>query len=56
VLLNHAITGLKFFFEVTLDRPELMVTMHPARVPRSCPSCSAPMKCAAWSDSPSLAT
>lgn len=24
VSLNHAITGLKFFFTVTLDRPELM--------------------------------
>ncbi|CAG9170390.1 IS91 family transposase ISMno24 [Cupriavidus laharis] len=37
VSLNHAITGLKFFFEVTLDRPELMVRMHPVRVPRILP-------------------
>jgi integrase len=37
VSLNHAITGLKFFFEVTLDRPELMVRMHPVRVPRTLP-------------------
>jgi len=37
VSLNHAITGLKFFFQVTLDRPELMVRMHPVRVPRTLP-------------------
>jgi integrase len=37
VSLNHAITGLKFFFTVTLDRPELMVRMHPVRVPRILP-------------------
>jgi site-specific recombinase XerD len=37
VSLNHAITGLKFFFEVTLDRPELMVRMHPVRMPRTLP-------------------
>jgi len=37
VSLNHAITGLKFFFEVTLDRPELMVRMPPVRVPRTLP-------------------
>jgi len=35
--LNHAITGLKFFFEVTLDRPELMVRMQAVRVPRILP-------------------
>lgn len=35
VSLNHAITGLKFFFEVTLDRPDLTVGMHPERVPRA---------------------
>jgi site-specific recombinase XerD len=37
VSLNHAITGLKFFFTVTLDRPELMVRMRPVRVPRVLP-------------------
>ncbi|MDH6147325.1 site-specific recombinase XerD [Paraburkholderia sp. WSM4179] len=36
VSLNHAITGLKFFFTITLDRPELMVRMQPVRVPRIC--------------------
>ncbi|SOY68883.1 Putative phage integrase (fragment) [Cupriavidus taiwanensis] len=45
VSLNHAITGLKFFFEVTLDRPELMVRMHPVRVPRALPVVLSPMKC-----------
>ncbi|BCG00471.1 hypothetical protein PPGU19_050390 [Paraburkholderia sp. PGU19] len=37
VSLNHAITGLKFFFTVALDRPELMVRMQPVRVPRILP-------------------
>ncbi|MGF6601127.1 site-specific recombinase XerD [Paraburkholderia sp. GAS448] len=37
VSLNAAITGLKFFFEITLDRPELMVRMQPVRVPRTLP-------------------
>src|SRR5450755_2491881 len=37
VSLNAAITGLKFFFEVTLDRGELMAKMQPVRVPRTLP-------------------
>ncbi|KAE8754499.1 tyrosine-type recombinase/integrase [Paraburkholderia madseniana] len=37
VSLNHAITGLKFFFTVTLNRPELLVRMQPVRVPRILP-------------------
>lgn len=37
VSLNAAITGLKFFCEVTLDRPELMAKMQPVRVPRTLP-------------------
>ena len=37
ISLNRAITGLKFFFTVTLDRPELMVRMQPVRVPRILP-------------------
>ena len=41
VSLNHAITGLKFFFTVTLDRPELMVSMHPCTCPADCPLYSA---------------
>jgi integrase/recombinase XerD len=35
--LNATITGLKFFFEVTLDHPELMARMQPVRVPRTLP-------------------
>lgn len=35
--LNAAISGLKFFCEVTLDRPELMAKMQPVRVPRTLP-------------------
>lgn len=37
VSLNAAITGLKFFFDVTLDRAELMAKMQPVRVPRTLP-------------------
>jgi site-specific recombinase XerD len=37
VSLNAAITGPKFFFEVTLDQPELIVRMQPVRVPRTLP-------------------
>ena len=37
VSLNAAITGLKFFFEVTLDRRELMAKMQPVRMPRTLP-------------------
>jgi integrase len=37
VSLNAAITGVKFFFEVTLDRGELMVKMQPVQVPRILP-------------------
>lgn len=35
--LNVTITGLKFFFEVTIDHPELMARMHPVPVPRKLP-------------------
>ncbi|HEX9198119.1 MAG TPA: site-specific integrase [Acidobacteriaceae bacterium] len=37
VSLNAAITGLKFFFDITLDRGELMAKMQPVRVPRKLP-------------------
>jgi integrase/recombinase XerD len=37
VSLNAAITGLKFFFEVTADHAELMARMQPVRVPRTLP-------------------
>jgi hypothetical protein len=35
ITLNATITGLKFFFEVTLDQGELMAKMQPVRVPRT---------------------
>ena len=37
ISLNAAITGLKFFFEVTLGRPELMAKMRPVHVPHKLP-------------------
>jgi site-specific recombinase XerD len=37
ISLNAAITGLKFFFEITLAQPELMANMQPVRVPRTLP-------------------
>jgi site-specific recombinase XerD len=37
ITLNATITGLKFFFEVTLDRGELMAKMQPVRVPQTLP-------------------
>jgi len=35
--LNAAITGLKFFFDITLERAELMARMQPVHVPRRLP-------------------
>ena len=37
VTLNATITGLTFFFEVTLSRPELMAKMRPVRVAQTLP-------------------
>src|ERR1700736_5430747 len=37
ITLNATITGLKFFFDVTLDRGELMAKMQPVFVPRTLP-------------------
>jgi len=37
VTLNATITGLKFFFDVTLDRGELMAKMQPVYMPRTLP-------------------
>jgi hypothetical protein len=37
ITLNATITGLKFFFDVTLDRGELMAKMKPVFVPRTVP-------------------
>jgi integrase/recombinase XerD len=37
VTINATITGLKFFFDVTLGRPEVMAKMQHVRVPRKLP-------------------
>jgi integrase/recombinase XerD len=37
ITLNATITGLKFFFDVTLDRAALMAKMQPVQVPRTLP-------------------
>ena len=37
ITLNATIAGLKFFFEVTLDRPDAMARMSTVRVPRKLP-------------------
>jgi integrase/recombinase XerD len=37
ITLNATISGLKFFFDVTLDRGELMAKMQPVRIPRTLP-------------------
>ena len=37
ITLNATITGLKFFFDITLDRIELMAKMQPVHVPRTLP-------------------
>ena len=37
VSLNAAITGLKFFFDITADHPELMAKIRPVRVPHTLP-------------------
>ena len=37
ITLNATISGLKFFFDVTLGRGELMAKMQPVRVPLTLP-------------------
>jgi integrase/recombinase XerD len=37
VSVNATLTGLKFFFDVTLERPEAMSKMQPLRTPRKLP-------------------
>ena len=38
VTINATITGLRFFFDITLGRPELLAKMQPVRVPRTLPA------------------
>ena len=37
--INATITGLRFFFEVTLDRPDALKKMSPLRAPQKLPRC-----------------
>lgn len=37
VTLNATLTGLKFFFDITLGRIELMAKMQPVKLPRTLP-------------------
>ena len=37
ITLNATIIGLRFFFDITLGRGDLMAKMHPVRVPRTLP-------------------
>lgn len=37
ISVNAAITGLKFFFDITLERADLMARMQPVRVPQKLP-------------------
>lgn len=37
ITLNATISGLKFFFDITLDRRQLMAKMQPVHVPRTLP-------------------
>ena len=44
ISVNAAITGLKFFFDITLDRAAVMARMQPLRVPQKLPVFSAERK------------
>jgi hypothetical protein len=48
ITLNATITGLKFFFDVTLDRGELMAKMQPVRVPCTLPVVSVANSYSGW--------
>jgi len=37
ITLNATLTGLRFFFDITLERHELMARMHPVKVPQTLP-------------------
>ena len=39
ITLNATLTGLKFFFDITLGRPELMARMQQVRCRAPCRSC-----------------
>jgi integrase/recombinase XerD len=37
ITINATLTGLKFFFEITLEQPTLLAKMQPVHVPRTLP-------------------
>jgi integrase len=46
ITINATLTGLKFFFETTLDRPEILARVQPVRVPRTLPVVLSPAEVA----------
>ena len=42
--LNVTLTALRFFFEVTVGRPEIMVRLHPVKLPRRLPVVLSPQE------------
>ena len=42
--MNATLTALRFFFEVTVGRPEIMVRMHPVKLPRRLPVVLSPQE------------
>jgi integrase/recombinase XerD len=46
ITINATLTGLKFFFETTLERPELLARVQPVRVPRTLPVVLSPVEVA----------
>jgi integrase/recombinase XerD len=44
ITLNATLTGLKFFFDITLRRGELMAKMQPVKVPRTLPVVLSPQE------------
>ncbi len=44
ITLNATLTGLKFFFDITLSRGELMAKMQPVKVPRTLPVVLSPQE------------
>lgn len=44
ITLNATLTGLKFFFDITLGRGELMARMQPVKVPRTLPVVLSPQE------------
>ncbi len=46
ITLNATLTGLRFFFDITLEHRELMARMHPVKVPQTLPVVLSPQEVA----------